>query len=275
MDTSSSVLLGIIQGLTEFLPISSSGHLVLFQNLLGFKEPELLFDISLHVGTLVAVLLFFRHDLKAMALETKEFLLSLLSRETGFGKSREYPHASMLLWVLVGTIPTGFIGLTFKSPLEALFGSLHVVGFTLIVTGFIVLASKKLQAKDSSRPSVGLFAALAVGIAQGIAIIPGISRSGITIVCGLACNLPRDTAARFSFLLSIPATIGALGVQLRSEGLSSAAVPALASGFIVSAIVGLFALRILMGMVRKGHLYYFAPYCWAVGCLILFLSFLS
>jgi len=273
MDISSSVLLGIIQGLTEFLPISSSGHLVLWQNLLGFKEPELLFDISLHLGTLVAVCLFFRHDLKAMIVETTGFLVSLLSRETGFGQSREYPHASMLLWVLVGTIPTGFIGLWFKSPLEALFGSLRVVGFMLLVTGLIVLASRKLSGNESARTSVGLWAALAVGIAQGIAIIPGISRSGSTIVCGMACKLPRETAARFSFLLAIPATLGAVAVQLRSEGLSREALPTLAAGFFVSAVVGLLALKILMGMVRKGHLYYFAPYCWAVGLLILFFSF--
>jgi len=273
MDISSSVLLGIIQGLTEFLPISSSGHLVLWQNLLGFKEPELLFDISLHLGTLVAVCLFFRHDLKAMIVETTGFLVSLLSRETGFGQSREYPHASMLLWVLVGTIPTGFIGLWFKSPLEALFGSLRVVGFMLLVTGLIVLASRKLSGNESARTSVGLWAALAVGIAQGIAIIPGISRSGSTIVCGMACKLPRETAARFSFLLAIPATLGAVAVQLRSEGLSREALPTLATGFFVSAVVGLLALKILMGMVRKGHLYYFAPYCWAVGLLILFFSF--
>ena len=273
MDISSGVLLGIIQGLTEFLPISSSGHLVLLQNLLGFKDPVLLFDISLHLGTLVAVCLFFRHDLKAMIVESKDLLASLLRGEAGFGKIREYPHASMLFWVLVGTVPTGFIGLWFKSPLEALFGSLRVVGFMLMVTGLIVLASRKLSTNDSTRSSVGLLAALAVGVAQGIAIVPGISRSGATIVCGMACKLPRETAARFSFLLAIPATLGAMAVQLGSEGLSREAAPALAAGFIVSAIVGLLALKILMGMVRKGHLYYFAPYCWAVGLLILFFSF--
>ena len=273
MDISLSVFLGIIQGLTEFLPVSSSGHLVLFRNLFGFREPELLFDISLHLGTLVAIFLVFRHDLKGMAVETARFLFSLLRRETGFGKLREHPQTSLLLWVLVGTVPTGLIGLWFKSPLEALFGSLNIVGFMLMVTGLIVLASRRLSANDSRRSSVGLFAALAVGVAQGIAIIPGISRSGATIVCGMACNLPRETAARFSFLLAIPAMIGAMAVQVRAEGLSQEAVPVLAAGFIVSAVVGLLALKILMGLVRKGRLYYFAPYCWAVGAFALFLSF--
>jgi len=114
---------------------------------------------------------------------------------------------------------------------------------------------------------------LAVGVAQGIAIIPGISRSGSTIVCGMFCKLERETAARFSFLLAIPATLGAMAVQLASEGVGQGALPALAVGFGVSAAVGLLALKILMGMVRKGRLYYFAPYCWALGLVIVFFSF--
>lgn len=275
MDLFSSLLLGIIQGLTEFLPISSSGHLVLFQNLLGFKEPELLFGISLHLGTLVAVCLFFRRDLRAMAEETSQFCTSLLRGRQRIAVITRRPHALMLLWVLVGTIPTGFIGLWFKAPLEALFGSLPVVGFMLLVTGLILSISKRFSGNKPGRRALGLLAALAVGTAQGIAIIPGISRSGATIVCGMACGLPRETAAKFSFLLSIPATMGAMAVQLTSEGLSREALPVLGLGFLVSALVGLLALRILMGMVKKGHLYYFSPYCFAVGLLILFLSFSS
>jgi undecaprenyl-diphosphatase len=273
MDISSGILLGVVQGLTEFLPISSSGHLVLFQNLLGFREPELLFDIALHLGTLLAVCLFFRRDLRAMMVETADFLASLLSRKKNLKQIKEYPHALMLLWVLVGTIPTGFIGFWFKTPLESLFGSVRVVGFMLMCTGLILAATWKLPEKHTRRTSVGLFAALAVGVAQGIAIIPGISRSGSTIVCGMFCKLQPETAARFSFLLSIPATLGAMAVQLASEGMGQGALPALAVGFMVSAFVGLLALKILMGIVRKGRLYSFAPYCWAVGLLILFLSF--
>jgi len=273
MDISSSIVLGVVQGITEFLPISSSGHLVLIQNLLGFREPELLFDIGLHLGTLLAVCVFFFRDLRAMALETAGFLGSLVSREKGLRQITEYPHAFLLLWVVVGTIPTGLIGVCFKTPLESLFGSVRVVGFMLMCTGLILVATKKLPETYARRNSVGLFAALAVGVAQGIAIIPGISRSGSTIVCGMFCRVQRETAARFSFLLSIPATLGAMAVQVASEGLGRGALPAIALGFIVSAVVGLLALKILMGMVRKGRLYYFAPYCWAVGLLIIFLSF--
>jgi len=273
MDISSSVILGAIQGLTEFLPISSSGHLVLFQNLLGFKEPELLFDIGLHLGTLVAVCLFFRRDIGAMTAESVDFLASLLSRRTKLAQIREYPRALSVLWVLVGTIPTGLIGLLFKAPLESLFGSLRVVGFMLVCTGLILLAVKKLPESYTNRASLGLLAALAVGVSQGIAIVPGISRSGLTIVCGMVCKLQRETAARFSFLLSIPVTLGAMSLQLATEGLGRESLPALAVGFTVSAVVGLLALRILMAMVRKGRLYLFAPYCWAVGFVAIFLSF--
>jgi undecaprenyl-diphosphatase len=275
MNISSSVFLGIVQGLTEFLPISSSGHLVLFQNLLGFKEPELLFDVSLHLGTLVAVCLFFRHDLRAMFLEAVEFLTSALTGRKKLGQIKEYPHASLLFWVLVGTIPTGLIGFWFKAPLESLFGSVRVVGLMLVGTGLILAITKGLPQDYTNRRKVGLFTSLAVGLAQGIAIIPGISRSGSTIVCAMLCRLERETAARFSFLLSIPATLGAMGLQLKSEALNRPEVPVLVFGFLAAAVVGLLALKIFMGMVRRGHLYYFAPYCWAVGCLILFVSLRS
>jgi undecaprenyl-diphosphatase len=143
----------------------------------------------------------------------------------------------------------------------------------LICTGLILALTMKIPQNYATRTSVGLFTALAVGVAQGVAIIPGISRSGSTIVCGMFCGLQRETAARFSFLLSIPATLGAMVIQITSEGLGQGAVPALAAGFFASAVVGLLALKILMGMVRKGRLHYFAPYCWAVGLLIVFVSF--
>jgi undecaprenyl-diphosphatase len=272
MDIFSSILLGVVQGLTEFLPVSSSGHLVLFQNLLGFKEPELLFDIGLHLGTLVAVCLFFRRDLGAMVKETATYVASVLSREKHWRQITAYPQGFMLLWILVGTIPTGLIGLCFNTSLENLFGSVRVVGFMILCTGLLLAVTRMIPQTYTHRISVGLFSALAVGIAQGIALIPGVSRSGSTIVCGMLCKLERETAARFSFLLAIPATLGAMAVQLASEGLGRGALPSLAAGFVVSAAVGLLALKILMGMVRKGRLYCFAPYCWALGFVILFFS---
>jgi len=259
MNSFETSILGIIQGLTEFLPVSSSGHLVLFQNLLGFKEPALLLDCSLHLGTLLAVCIYFRADLRNMV------------KEIWKGDFKN-PHASLALWVVVGSVPTAVIGLVFKTPLERLFGSVTIVGFMLIATGMIVGLTRMIPEDYGTSIRVGLIAALVVGTAQGLAIIPGISRSGATIVCALLFGLNRDLAARFSFLLSIPAIIGALAIQIDLDTLERVGLVPLGFGFFSSAIVGLLALKLLMGIVRKGHLYYFAPYCWAMGLLVVFAS---
>jgi undecaprenyl-diphosphatase len=259
MNIFETTILGIIQGLTEFLPVSSSGHLVLFQNLLGFKEPELLLDCSLHFGTLLAVCVYFRNDLKKIVTEIWK----------GDFKN---PHASLALWIVVGSVPTAVIGLVFKAPLERLFGSVTIVGATLIVTGIIVALTRMIPEGFGTRTRVGLLAALAVGTAQGLAIIPGISRSGTTIVCALLLGLDRDLAGRFSFLLAIPAIIGALAIQIDLDALERVGLVPLGFGFFSSAIVGLLALKLLMGIVRKGHLYYFAPYCWVIGLVVVFAS---
>ena len=259
MNSLETIFLGVVQGLTEFLPVSSSGHLVIFQNMLGFREPELLLDSALHLGTLLAVCIYFRSDLGKMAAEAWRF---------DFKK----PDGSLLLWVLAGSIPTGLIGLIFRSPLENLFGSIGVTGVMLMVTGLIVAVTKLIPRSYGTRTRVGLLVALAVGTAQGLAIIPGISRSGATIVCGLLCGLDRDLAGRFSFLLSLPAIAGALILQLNSAALERVGLAPLLFGFVCSAVVGLLALRLLMRMVRRGRLYYFAPYCWALGLIVVLLS---
>ena len=259
MNIIETILLGTIQGLTEFLPVSSSGHLVIFQNILGFKEPELLLDCSLHLGTLLAVCLYFLSDLKKMAIEVLQL---------DFKK----PHANLFLWVLAGSVPTGLIGIIFKEPLQSLFGSVSVVGVMLIATGFIVASTRLIPESHGSRERIGLFVALAVGAAQGLAIMPGISRSGTTIACALLCGVNRELAGRFSFLLSIPAIIGAVLIHLNSGALEKIGVMPLFLGFVTSTIVGILALKLLMGMVKKGHLYYFAPYCWVIGLAIFFFT---
>jgi len=269
MDTISSIILGIVQGLTEFLPISSSGHLVLFQNLLGFKEPELLLDCSLHLGTLLAVCIYLRSDLKNILMETKKFTLGFFQIRGTKKSLQESPHAYLALMVLVGTFPTLLAGLLFRAAVENLFGSLSTVGMMLVVTGLILAVSKLIPEEHSRRDEVAILLALAIGAAQGLALIPGISRSGATIVCALVFGLRRELAARFSFLLAIPAIIGATLVQLNAEAIGRVGVLSLAFGFVSAALVGLLALKILMGMVRKGKLFWFAPYCWVLGLFIL------
>jgi len=269
MDIFTGTFLGIIQGLTEFLPISSSGHLVLFQNLFGRKEPELLFDVGLHVGTLLAVCLFLRKDLQLILKESWQASLAFFDDREAFKQLSSRPHPRLAFWVVIGTLPTVFIGLTFRSYLEGLFASLDTVGIMLIFTGLILMISRFLPKQYTSRTHVGLWIALLVGFSQGLAIIPGISRSGTTIISGLILGLDRDLAARFSFLLSIPAIIGALLLQVFSEGLDGQGFWTLFLGFLASAVVGFIALKILFNMVRKGNLYLFSPYCCALGLIII------
>jgi len=262
-----AVFLGIIQGLTEFLPVSSSGHLAILQNLLGYDRPELLFDVALHLGTLLSVCIYFRSDLLNMFQEASEFVTGIFGGEAGLKDIKSRPAAHLMMMVLIGTIPTGLIGIMFRSQLEGLFASVTMTGIALIFTGSFLLISRYIGESEKNTDMVTLFSAICVGTAQGIAIIPGISRSGITIICGLLCGLSRDLSARFSFILSIPAIIAAMLLQLYSEKLTWTVLLPLLVGFVSSALIGLMALRILMNMVRKGKLFFFSPYCWALGLL--------
>jgi len=272
-----TIFLGVVQGLTEFLPVSSSGHLVVFQNLIGLKEPELLLDCSLHLGTLAAVCIYFRSDIALMVRDIGRFCAQGMrghgssgSADPGRGLREQDDY--LIWWVLIGSIPTGIIGLVFREPLEELFGSVSTAGLMLIVTGVVIGLSRFLPQGYGTRVRIGYLAALAVGTAQGLAIIPGLSRSGATIVCGLLLGLDRELAGRFSFLLAIPAIIAAVVLQINVEALTRVGLVPLLFGFFTSAAVGLVALKLLMGMVKKGHLYLFAPYCWAVGILTLVLA---
>jgi len=262
MTTVETLLLGIIQGLTEFLPVSSSGHLVVCKNLLGFREPELLLDTSLHFGTLIAVCIYFRSDLRQMVRETWRLISNGKGRRPGPG-----PHAMLALMVVIGSIPTALIGVILREPLERLFGSATTVGVMLIITGLIVGSTRLISRARGKLDQVSPIIALAIGTAQGLAIMPGISRSGATIVCGLFLGLNRDLAGRFSFILSIPAIIGALVLQLDMTAITRVGPVPLFAGFLSAGLTGFLALKILMGMIRKGHFYYFAPYCWAIGIL--------
>ncbi len=270
MDSFSSILLGVIQGLTEFLPVSSSGHLVILQYFFPVNEAEVLFDVTLHMGTLLAVFIFFRTDLKEMMYESCDYLKGFLQKKETLSSIKEKPHALLTAWVIVGTLPTVFIGFTFKDQLENLFGDPRRAAWMLIVTGILLVISRMLPNGYTKRNNVGLITALAVGIAQGLAITPGISRSGSTIVCGMICGMDRELAGRFSFLLSIPAIAGAMILQLASKDFGSIGMLPLVIGFLSAAVIGFFALKLLMIVVKKGNLLWFAPYCWALGLTIIF-----
>jgi undecaprenyl-diphosphatase len=259
-----AAILGLVQGLTEFLPVSSSGHLVLFQKLMGFCQPELLFDISVHVGTLFAVLVVFRRDIFSML---RGFWANDLEARQG---------RRLLILVIAGSIPTAIIGLVFKDTFEALFCSATTVGIALIITGLFLMATHYAKNAELGIEQTGVGRAILIGIAQGMAITPGISRSGATIAAGLLLGVNREVAARFSFVLSIPAILGAMLLHLKNMDTTVPTnwTPSII-GAVVAAITGYIALKLLLKVVRRGHLHWFAYYCWAVGLLALVWSFAS
>ena len=273
-----ALILGLVQGLTEFLPVSSSGHLVVGAELLGITEHALLFDTLLHLGTLMPVLWYYRSDLVQMVLALGKL---------GQGPSRlwrEDRGFRLAACVVIGTLPTGIIGLTLEDLFERLFSSLSTVGFTFLITGAILMSTRlRRQEEDAERTcgeapnshlSLTAVRALLVGLAQGLAITPGISRSGSTIAAGLLLGVQRAMAARLSFLLSVPAILGAVLLQLRKlEGGTDGMLPIYLAGTLAAAVSGYLALRWLVALVRRGGLHWFALYVWPLGASVLVYSF--
>jgi len=270
-----AIILGIIQGLTEFLPVSSSGHLVLFQQLFGLKEAELFFDVCLHLGTLLAVMVVFRREIKNIIAALIRLASAAGSSKTILQKTETDADLKMALLIVIGSIPTAALGLAFRSIAYRLFASIFITGLMLMVTGLLLWLTRRWASRNTSSGADRLNAANAfiIGIVQGLAIIPGISRSGSTISIGLLLGIQRETAARYSFLLSIPAIIGA-GLLSLKEGvfLSNPTIGVSVLGAAVSALVGYGALISLLHVVKKGRLYLFAPYCWLAGILAIAFS---
>ena len=273
MNTTEAIVLGTVQGLTEFLPVSSSGHLVLFQNFFGMKEPELLFDICLHIGTLSAVIIVFYREI----LDILRALFQIHGRMKmagGFKRLCETdPSIRMALLIVVGSIPTAVIGLLFREITDQLFGSTTIVGCMLLVTGTLLWLTRHISGGGRPVGQTTLKDALLIGIVQGLAILPGISRSGATISTALFLSVDRKVAGRYSFLLSIPAIVGALVLGLDTPELQTTIpMDTIIVGSMVSATVGWFALVILLRVVDRGQLHRFAPYCWLVGIVTLVIA---
>jgi undecaprenyl-diphosphatase len=272
-----AILLGVIQGLTEFLPVSSSGHLVISQKLFGLTEPGIAFDISVHLGTLAAVVIFFWRELVEVSAAAVGGLRRVLAREARFATLfREEPNFRLAMLLAAGSVPTAIIGILLQTVSEQLFGSLSLAGGMLLVTGLILVGTGVLlwltrgaeeRRKRMSGFTLGI--ALAIGTVQGLAIIPGISRSGSTIAAGLLFGLDRRTAGTYSFLLSIPAIVGAAGLHLLLDGLDDVHLLPMLTGVVVSFVVGILSLGLLMRVVSRGRLYLFAPYCLLVGLAVL------
>jgi undecaprenyl-diphosphatase len=260
MSVLEAVFLGAVQGLTEFLPVSSSGHLVLFRKILGISAPALFFDTLVHGGTLIAVFVVLRAD-----------IWSLLRR----------PLQPLSAWLILGTLPAVIAALAFKDAIEGAFESGAFLGPAFLGTSvFLALAEilSKRAARLRQRGEMTWFDSLFIGIFQAIALVPGLSRSGSTLSASLARGLDRDFAARFSFLLSIPAILGALVLQIRDlagtagAGISAPegiGVLALALGALSAAVVGFFAIRIMLKLVRERSLWGFSAYTGLLGLLVL------
>ncbi len=271
-----AIVLGIVQGLTEFIPVSSSGHLVLVPWALGWPSPGLFFDTMLHWGTLAAVLIYFWRDWIEIV---RGFFRSLFTRgplNSAPGGRLSDPNARLAWAIILGSIPAVIVGFLLKDFVEALFDTPTAVGFFMLVTAAILTLSERYGRRERPLDSINIPDALAIGLAQAAAIAPGLSRSGATIAAGMGRRMTREAAARFSFLLATPAILGAGVLQLfdvvRGAETDAVSTAAVAVGTLTAAVVGYLCIRFLLAYLRRGKLYPFAIYCAVVGLIVIVAS---
>ena len=275
MSLLSSILLGLIQGLAEFLPISSSGHLAIAEHFLGQAgvpaTPDF-FDVLLHLGTLVAVFVAYWKDIREMVIELIDGVRDLARGTT---PTPIPPARRMILLIIVATLPL-FAVLPIKDWIEGLSSNIYFVAGALIVTGFLLFASDRVKKGRKTEKSATLVDVLLVGVAQAIATCPGISRSGTTITAGCFAGFDRKFAVRFSFLMSIPAILGANILTLKDaiteNSIIVSEIPVYLVGVVVAAVVGYACIRLLKMIADKGKFGWFAYYCWAAGLIVLALA---
>ena len=261
MDLIDSIILGIVQGLTEFLPVSSSGHLELGKALLGddsIPEDSLVFTVVLHFATALSTLIIFRKDIVTL-------ITALLKFEWN-------EDTQFIVKIMISMLPAGFLGLVFESELEALFGNnIMLVGLMLIFTAVLLFMADR--AKKTTK-KVGFWDAFIIGISQAVAMLPGISRSGATISTSVLLGNDKSKAARFSFLMVIPLIFGKIAKDLLSGDLSYTTenFGSLSAGFIAAFLAGLFACKLMIRLVKNSQLKYFAYYCFVVGVLAIILT---
>ena len=271
----SSILLGVIQGVTEFLPVSSSGHLAIAEHLLnvsGVSDVPPFFDVLLHLGTLFAVFIAYWEDIRDMVLE---FFCGVSDLVRGTTPQRVPPARRMILLIIVGTLPL-FAVLPIKDTIEGLGDNMYFVAFALLATGCLLFASDHVRRGRKTEKTAAMLDALLVGVGQAVATCPGISRSGTTITAGCFVGFDRKFAVRYSFLMSIPAILGANILSLK-DALEAQVlweeVPVYLVGVAVSALVGYLCIRLIKLVADKGKFGFFAWYCWLAGVVTLALIF--
>ncbi len=261
-----SIVLGVVQGLTEFLPISSSGHLVLARAVLHIREMPFFYDVFFHFATVLAVCTLFRRDIIDIITGTARVIINKLFPQKNDKSDSSNPNggAKLCAFIIIGTFPAAVLGMLFADPVKQFFNDPKTATVFLIVTGVLLISTVKASTKDRS---VTVFAALLIGIAQSIALLPGISRSGITIAAGLWLGIKPAEAARFSFLLSVPVILGANFLEFSSASWSllQKHIWYLISGGIAAYVFGLIAIVFVMNTIKKGKFFWFGIYCIIAG----------
>lgn len=284
-----ALFLAVVQGIAEFLPISSSGHLAIFKNVFGVNtDTGLLYDVMLHVGTLAAVFIVYWKDIWELIREgfaiigaalsnTFKFVANLFSKD-----KKEYkqvintPYRRFVMLVIISTIPTGILGIVLSDVIESASTTLLVPGICLLVTSLLLYISEKVPEKDFNESNTSYGKGLIIGIVQGFATLPGISRSGSTITAGLFCGLERSFAVKYSFILSIPAILGAAVLELKDFNEISVGGVELVNyivGMVVAAVVGYICIRWLLVLVKNKKFKYFSIYCFIVGMIAIVAHF--
>lgn len=276
MNIFSSIILGLVQGVAEFLPISSSGHLSLFQHFFGLANPEesLMFDVLLHLGTLIAVFIYYWRDIVDLILEFFRLLGCVGSKKKRAQMGRLSPSGRMILMIIIATLPL-FVVLPIKDKVEGLYGNTVFIGAALIITGLLLFWSDHMGRGKKTARSATMLDALLVGVGQAVAVVPGLSRSGTSISMGLMRGFRRTFAVRFSFLMSIPAVLGANILSISDAvqaGIEVTEIPIYIVGTIVAAAAGYFAIRLVNSLASRGKFGAFAYYCWGVGAAAIITS---
>jgi undecaprenyl-diphosphatase len=249
-----AIILGIVQGLTEFLPVSSSGHLVLLQNIFDIEEGALTFDVALHLATLLAVMVVYR-----------KMLLEII----------KHPFSKLPVYIVLGTIPIGILGILFNDMIERFFETGATLGVGFIFTGIILMLAENASKKERDLEKMKVSDPLLIGTAQAVAMLPAVSRSGMTISSALALGIERKTAADFSFLLSMPAILAAVVldvykmVKTGENTLAAIGTGPLVLGMLFAAVAGFFAVKAMIKLIQNRKLKYFSWYLWVLGALVL------
>ncbi len=267
-----AAILGLVQGLAEFLPISSSGHLSVLQNLFGMKEADTLFDVLLHFATLISICAAYWQDIADMVKEVIGFFKDINHPKPEEGDPK--PARRLVFMIAIATLPL-LVVLPVKDYIDKLNNSTYFIGAALIITGAILYLSDRMQNGRKTEKNMTVIDAVKIGAAQAIATVPGISRSGATITAGMATGLNRNFAVKFSFLMSLPAVLGATLVKLYdaiNDGVDVSNFPAYLLGMAIAGITGFFAIRIIKKLTQKGKFGLFCWYCFFAGILTIVLT---